>query len=400
MHVALVSQWYPPDTGGGGVAAHNLHFARACARLGHKITVISSAGKNGASGVKVTDGVKIIRVPYLTLNKYHVLPIIGRQFRFVQALIYAWEVRRALEKLQREDPIDIVEFADVNAEGFFWKSGLGKQLVVRCQTPAFVLGRYYTKRESPYDPMLLGWMEKRTIRRAALLGAPSNSMALEISTACNIPVERFHVTPDALDTAWFAPAETKPASNEFTILFVGRLERQKGIKTLVEAIPAVLARMSNARFVIAGSNRPNPDGKTYRDYVKTELAEYIASGRVEVNGFVPDDQLVKLYHRADLIVVPSLLYESFSFACAQAMACGVPVIASCVGGIPETLAHGECGVLIDPGDVEALVDAILSLACNPQQRQRLAKAGRARAAAYFSAEVVTREILQSYETIL
>jgi glycosyltransferase involved in cell wall biosynthesis len=226
-------------------------------------------------------------------------------------------------------------------------------------------------------------------------------MASEISAACDIPVERFHVTPDALDTAWFAPsAMRKAASNEITIVFVGRLERQKGIETLVQAIPRVLSRINNAHFVIVGGNRPHPDGKTYLDYAQAQLADYLALGQVEFTGFVSDEELVKLYHRADLTVVPSLLYESFSFTCAQAMACGVPVIASCIGGIPETLAHGECGVLIDPGDAQALVEAIVSLARNPRRREQLSEAGRKHAVAHFSAEVVTRQILESYENAL
>lgn len=405
MRIALISQWYPPETGGGGIATHNYHFANACARLGHDITVISSQGANGSgrTGGSASDcmqnGVRVIRVPEISLYRYRRLPLVGGQLRFLQALIYSRRVCAELERLEREQPFDIAEFADVNAEGFFWREGLGKRLVVRCQTPNFVLARYYTREELAFNARWLGWAERRTIRRADLLGAPSYDMAQVVGEACGLPVEQFHVTPDALDTDHFHP-KPRPPSDTVTILFVGRLERAKGIDTLIETIPAVCDANANVRFVLVGGSRPRPGGGTSVDHLKRALAPYLERGQVVLKGFVPDEALVSLYHAADITVVPSLLYESFSFTCAQAMACGVPVVASRVGGIPETLAHGACGVLVTPGSSAELTAALNSLIHDPARRRQLGQAAREHVVRHFSADAVASAILDSYAQAL
>ena len=376
---------------------HNYYLANACSKLGHRVSIIARRPSRAVPARRCSDGITVLRVSIPNLYRYRRVPLVGQHYRIVAALVYSWQVCRALGALHRQAPVDVVEFTDVNAEGFFWRQGWGRTLAVRCQTPAFVLARFYTPEESAFDPAPLGRAERQVIRRAEILFAPSQDMATVISTACQLTLDRFHVIPNALDTHLFSPHVQGTQRREPTILFVGRLERAKGIEVLARAIPRVCQDVPGARFVFIGTDRPRPPNGSHRQFLEQSLAEYIASRRVDLRGAISQPKLVEAYHEADIGVVPSLLYESFSYTCAQTMACGLPVVASRIGGIPETLAHGECGVLVTPGNPQELSEALVELCSDPARRKALGAAGRERAVTAFSSETVAKQNLEVYE---
>jgi len=400
VHIALVNQWYPPESGSGGVAMHNYYLANACSKLGHRVTIIARRPSRDIPARSCVGGVSVLRISTPNLYRYRRVPLAGPHHRVLAALMYSWQVCRILAALHHQEPVDVVEFTDVNAEGFFWRQGWGRTLAVRCQTPAFVLAQYYTPAESVYDPTLLGRAERQVIRRAEILFAPSQDMAAVISTACQLAPDRFHVIPNALDTQLFSPRVRQRESREPTILFVGRLERAKGIQVLAQAIPQVCQHVPSVRFVIIGPDRPRPPDGSHRQFLEQSLAEYIASGHVELWGAISQPELIHAYHGADIGVVPSLLYESFSYTSAQTMACGLPVVASRIGGIPETLAQGACGLLVAPGSPRNLSEALIHLCRDPAKRRALGAAGRERAVTAFSSETVARRNLEVYEQAL
>ena len=124
------------------------------------------------------------------------------------------------------------------------------------------------------------------------------------------------------------------------------------------------------------------------------------SDRVELRGFVAWNDLVALYHAADLCVVPSILYESFSYTCLQAMACGRPVVATTMGGIPEVVIAGETGLLVPPGDPVALAAAFERLVDDAGLRRRLGRAGRERAVRRYGHYSVARQNLAIYAEVI
>lgn len=397
MHIALVNQWYPPETGGGGVATHNAYFAHACVVLGHRVTVIANRRSPAIPALSEQNGVTVIRVPSIDLYRLRRLPVVGRQYRFAQAMQYSRAVCRALADLHRREPVDVAEFAEVNAEGYFWQSDMSRRMAVRCHTPSWVLSRYYSRADQPFDTSLLGWAEKRTLRKAHVLTTPSQDMAEVISADTGIAQQCIHPIPNALDVQQFSPAPQPPPPEPINILWVGRVERAKGADVLIEAIPEVCKQAAHVRFVVVGGARPHPLGGNYHDYMRARLAPFIEAGQVQIRGFVPDDALQSIYHESHISVVPSLLYESFSFTVAQSMACGLPVITTRIGGVPETVNQGQAGILVPPGNVPALVAAILDLVRDPARRQALGESARHYAVKHFAADAVSARILELYQ---
>lgn len=172
-------------------------------------------------------------------------------------------------------------------------------------------------------------------------------------------------------------ADAGPASrHDRTVLAVGRLHRQKGFDLLLRA----LALIEDARAVVVG------DGDERRSLGALAL-ELGVGERVELRPW--DDGVRSAYGSYDALVVPSR-FEAFPLTILEAMFAGVPVIASDVGSVAEAVVHGETGLLVPPGDVPALADAIRRLLADEQTRRELGGRGRDRAHRLFTADAMAR----------
>lgn len=372
------------------MATHNAAFASACVRAGHRVTVLAAGSM--ASSRTHDNGVTVHRLPLPVLHKLRRVPLLGRYERALGMLIYSKQAAERLRTLVDESCL--VEAADINAEAFFAQV---PALFVRCHTPTALLEQTKAAAVSfRSDARPLIWAERRAVQKAAALSAPSVDMAVRAAALMRYPRERIAALPNALDTDFFTPTPSAAAGAGSTVLWVGRLDPGKGLDVLAAAMETVLPAAPDVRFVLVGGGRKLADGSSTDALLRARFATDLAAGRVVLRGFVPDADLPSVYGAAAIAVVPSLIYESFSYTCAQAMACGIPVIASAVGGIPETLAQGECGVLVPPADSAALAAAILTLAHDPARRAELGAAGRARAVAHFQADAASAAILEWY----
>jgi glycosyltransferase involved in cell wall biosynthesis len=415
MHIVLVNRWYPPHSGYGGVAVYNRYLAHALVKRGHRVTVVAARWSPDVPGLHEDNGVTVHRLLSQHRYRIHRLPIIGRYVRPLQQFLYSFQVARKLRELEVEDCPDVVEFAEVNAEGFVYL--LRRRhcpVVVRCHTPTFVLRRYYTPAEMPYDTSLTTVMEKFCIHHADALTAPSHDMAGVIAKGCRTSPERITVVPNALDVKLFSPdrrrstdsgqptPNSEPQTSDFglrtsdglIVLHVGRLHRVKGVEVLARAISQVLQEVPHARFVFIGDDCPDGSGGTWQRRLEVYFREQGVDGRTVFLGSVDQPTLIKWYRRADIAVVPSMLYESFSYTCAEAMAAGIPLVASRIGGIPETVNDGVNGLLVAPGDAEELACAIIQLAQDSNMRKRMGQSGRVRARRYFDALGVAQRFLE------
>lgn len=196
-----------------------------------------------------------------------------------------------------------------------------------------------------------------------------------------IDFDRVRTSPDAV-------ARVKAAfrgPDGLLLVTVGRLHPEKGYEYLFRALAAAKARIPEVRLLVAGEGQFE---RTYRDMVAgLGLAETVL-----FLGFRTD--VADLVSAADLFVLPSVA-EAFGIAVAEAVYLGTPVLATSCGGIPEIVEQGRDGVLVPPGDVPALADALVSLLNDPARCAQLRSAGTARIRAQFSFE----KMVAAYESL-
>lgn len=179
---------------------------------------------------------------------------------------------------------------------------------------------------------------------------------------------------NGVDTQIFFP---RPVMRDnYTILFVGRFDREKGVLELVGAYAELRPWLPQARLVIVGSTGFGTHRQT--PYVRQvcDLAASVnnAGGRVEFAGYVAHGkELASYFQRAAVFVCPSLFEEPFGMVNGEAMACATPVAGAKRGGIPEVL--GGCGVLVEPTDTKSFARTLVGLLADPNERMRLGQAG-------------------------
>jgi 2-deoxystreptamine N-acetyl-D-glucosaminyltransferase/2-deoxystreptamine glucosyltransferase len=218
-----------------------------------------------------------------------------------------------------------------------------------------------------------GALERAVLRRAdaVVVLTPHTAAAL---AGDGVDPARVHTVPSGFDPALFAvPAGTDvlPAAGRPRIGYVGRLAPQKRADLLVTAFGRMQRR---ADLVVVG------DGPE-RARVEALVAGCERAERVTLAGFVAHDAVPAVLASLDVLVLPSA-YEEMGSVLTEAMAAGLPVVASAVGGIPEVVRDGETGLLVPPGDVDALAAALDRLVREPHLRARLAAGARRRAADY------------------
>ncbi|GAC1417181.1 MAG: glycosyltransferase family 4 protein [Actinomycetota bacterium] len=197
----------------------------------------------------------------------------------------------------------------------------------------------------------------------------SRYMHEECKRIFELPAGKMDVIPNGVDLDAFsmpddaqAFKEMHTSNGEKLIFFAGRLEYEKGVQTVLDALPLVAERVP-VRFVVAGVG-------THADALQEHVNRNGLDDRVSFLGFVPDDELRLWYAAADLAVVPSL-YEPFGMVALETMASGTPCIAADTGGLRELIVHEATGLRFTPGDPASLADAMLRLLTDKRLDKRL-----------------------------
>lgn len=203
------------------------------------------------------------------------------------------------------------------------------------------------------------------------------------------------VTYNGIDVGDFADLPER-RSCQPTLLFVGGLERRKGLDYLVEALPKIAEQIPDVRLIVVAKS-----GFRGTDQVSTFESQARRLGvdrRILFRDSVDQNTLLSFYSDCDLVVLPSR-NEGWGLSLMEAMACGKPVVATRVGGIPELVRDGVDGLLVDPGDVEQLSSAVAKLLLDPETRSEMARAGGAHVKS-FAWDDTARTVLAAYASAL
>ena len=235
-------------------------------------------------------------------------------------------------------------------------------------------------------------MQVRVSRELPRIITVSESSKTDIAAQMGVESSRMTVVPVGVDHTVFRPqADVRPVPGRLMVTSSSDVP-MKGLVPLLEAV-AKLRTERDIELVVIGS--PRPDGRVARAIERLGLAPIVRC----VTG-ISDEELARNYGRAQVAVVPSL-YEGFSLPAIEAMACGVPVVATTGGALPEVVGtDGETGLLVPPNDPGALAGAIGRLLDDPALRTTLGEAGRQRVLGRFTWEVTARGTVEQYRALM
>ena len=205
----------------------------------------------------------------------------------------------------------------------------------------------------------------------------------------------YNIIPNGIDLELFSP-DVSPISEfrdgKLNILFVGRLEKQKGVSYLIKAYRRVKQEVPNSRLIIVGPGT-RLRGKYEQEVLRGGLKDVIFVGGK------PQSELPQYYKTADVFCAPATGLESFGIVLLEAMAVGKPIVATNIDGYNSMLTHGAEGLLVPPKNEEMLAQALVSLLTNESLRQEMAARARLKAKEY-GWEHIAQKILDYYTRIL
>ncbi|KUO18655.1 glycosyltransferase family 4 protein [Streptomyces dysideae] len=346
MRVVIVTESFPPDV--NGVAHCALQTARHLVDRGHSPLVVAPATAAGTGpGADALAPCPVVRVPSLPLPGYPQVRVALPSRRVAVAIT--------------EHRADLVHLASpfvLGVRGMAAAARLGKPAVAVYQTDLAGYARTYV-----HAGEAAAWRRIRSVHAAADITLAPSSAALHDLEAHGVP--RVRLWARGVDTARFRPEHRDEAlrrelapNGELIVGYVGRLAPEKQVELLsgVCALPGV-------RVVVVGDGPSQPG-----------LAEALP-GAVFL-GRRTGDELARIFASLDVFAHTGP-FETFCQTVQEAMASGVPVVAPAVGGPLDLVAHGRTGLLVPPGDVASVRDAVRSLAADPALRAAFGAAGRA-----------------------
>ena len=235
-------------------------------------------------------------------------------------------------------------------------------------------------------------MQVRVVKQLPAVLTVSHNSKVDINAQMGVPLERLTVVPVGVDHTVFRPYEDVVKKKGRLMVTSSSDVPMKGLVPLLEAIAKLRVEREIDLIVIG---RPREKGRVAKALERLGLDDIVTT----ISG-VSDEELARLYGEAEIAIVPSL-YEGFSLPAIEAMSCGVPVVATTGGALPEVIGvSGETGLLVEPNSPDALVDAIRTLLDDAELRRRLGRAGRERVMQRFTWQVAARGTAASYDAIL
>ena len=395
-----------PHTGGQGIYLR--HLSRELANLGHEVEVISGQPYPELDHPDV----RLTKVPSLDLYRqpdpFRVPKL--REFRdridveefatmcvagFPEPKTFSLRAARLLK--ERAGDFDIVHDNQVLGYGMLEIEKLGLPLITTLHHPITFDRRIdIAQTRNPWRKFTLWrWygflrMQAKVARAARRIMTPSEASKRDIAKDFGVDPARMQVILLGVDDGFVPPS--KPRVPGRILAMASADAPMKGIATLLEAF-AKLRTERDLELVLV--TKPRPGGRTEKLIDRLGIADSVRF----VSG-VSDAELVELMGSAELACVPSL-YEGFSLPTAELMACATPVVVSRAGAIPEVGGpDGECADLVTPGDVGELGQAIAALLDDPERRERMGRAGRARVEELFSWRAVAVKVAAAYEDVI
>ncbi|PKM80618.1 MAG: DUF1957 domain-containing protein [Firmicutes bacterium HGW-Firmicutes-14] len=386
-HTVLMLSWeYPPKTV-GGLARHVYDLSRALAAQGEEVHVVT-CHVPGAKPYELLDGVHVYRVHPVHMETHGFLDWVER---LNMAMI------DCAHNLLKSHHFDLIHAHDwlVAQAGKVLKESYRVPLVSTIHATEFGRNRGIHNETQRH----INQIEWGLTFESWKVICCSRYMAREIAQVFQLPADKIRIIANGVEVKNVIPRVVDPGFRskyalpfEKIVYFVGRLVPEKGVQVLIQAVPQIIKKFPNVKFVISGKG-------SYQEELY-KLAEQLGvNHKVYFTGFADDDTRNMLFACSDLAVFPSL-YEPFGIVALEAMATRVPVIVSETGGLSEVVEHGVDGLKVYPDDVNSLASAVLRILSEPGLAEKLSHSGWEKVNSVYNWGFIAAETIKVYREVV
>jgi phosphatidylinositol alpha-mannosyltransferase len=368
MKIGLVTPYEYPYP--GGVTEHVYHLDRCFRSWGHDVKIIAPCDEDE---VGLQDNVVRVGGSIVTL------PFAGSRSR----ITLSPSIYRSVKKLLKQEQFDVIHLHEPLMPAL--------PLVVLRHSHAVNVGTFHAYRENrhpfmgPMQPVLRKFVNRLDVK-------------ICVSEAARDLVDRYfpgdyQIIPNGIDAQFFGAPNIEPIERfrdgRPNILFVGRMDKRKGLRYLLEAFALVIQAIPDARLIVVG-----PYSRDDKEPFVRYAYEHHLSG-VKFVGRVSPEELPRYYKTCDLFCAPSTGFESFGIVLLEAMAACRPIVATNIAGYRGVLEDGREGLLVEPENERALAEAIIRVLRDSSLRATMGEQGRLKAEQY-DWPIVARRVLGIY----
>ncbi|MGV0036315.1 MAG: glycosyltransferase family 4 protein [Candidatus Azotimanducaceae bacterium WSBS_2022_MAG_OTU7] len=405
LKICLTGYRSNPYSGGQGIYIKFL--SKALVDAGHSVDVIS-----GEPYPELDARVRLIKLPGLNLfeAKNHITALRPKHllsytdfFEWFSMLTGGFPEpytfgRRLVQYFKRHQPdYDIVHDNQCLGYGMLQLQKMGVPVITTIHHPITSDRRIALQSADTWKLRLLikRWhlflnMQKKVVKQLDNLVTVSRASRQDIATDFAIAETNLHIVHNGIDTAMFRPMATIEP-DEFNVMATASADVPlKGLDYLIQAVSILADEIPALKLTVLGKLKEN--GKTAKLIRQLGLEK-----RIHFHSGLRSQEVAELYANATCAVIPSI-YEGFGLPAGEAMACGVPVISTNGGALPEVV--GDAGIMVPTRDHLALADAIRTMLADSNLRHSLAAKGRARILELFSWEVAAGDMVQLYRKVI
>ena len=358
----------------GGVSNHVCNISSELVRRGHEVTVITRGSMKGPE-VSYLSGLTVYRVRFLPLYPFH-----AKLFEFFFTKNFR-TLETDFDIVHYHLPLSPIAHTQLPTVVTVHSTGMG-------QASRIELRDFYSFAHKLFNVYRYS-IESKALRNADIITAVSKKVAEELHRYHDVKLNSIITSGNGVDTNFFVPRKNNEIDEETYVLFCGSLIYQKGLLDLVKSAKYILQKHPEVSFVLAG------EGPLERA-LKNIVRKLKFTKKFVFLGYVNQNKLLRYYQDATVCVLPSY-YEGLPSVLLEAMACGVPIVATNVGGVSEFVVNEKNGLIIPMKDPKLIADAVSRLVEDDDLRTAIGKAGRKTVQKCFGWERIANKILDCYE---
>lgn len=388
MNILIISQVFPPKRGGVQTAAYNT--AKFLAKFGHKVVVVTCKWGEEKRKFHKMDGFLVYRFKQFNPPELSGVTQIS-SLRFMPKALYK------LPKIIRKHKIQLI-----HVEGrmfpISWISTLLNKIIFKRPMFVSVQGRLEVgitgTIENIFDRIITKHIYEKNLKKIICVSESLKKRLIQLKIKAN----QLIMIPNGVDTSEFVRLPHSTFLDKYLsgkkdykrVVFVGRLDVQKGVAYLIKAIPEVISKYKKVHFFILGNGN--------LDVMLKKLAKELKiQENVSFLDFIPLENMPDFYSSADIFCLPSL-HEGFPLSIAESLSIGLIIVASAIEGIPEAIIEGRNGFLVKSGDAPDLSAKLLkALNLNEEKIKEIRDNNIKLSRAKYSWEKIVREILEVYK---
>ncbi|MFQ5988197.1 MAG: glycosyltransferase family 4 protein [Dehalococcoidia bacterium] len=392
----------------GGQGVYLYYLSRELQRLGHEVHVIvgppypyipEGIGEHRVENLNFFEFGFPKQAPFKVFTPLNLYDLAGTRLgMFTEMFSFSIRAYQKLRQLLHDKRFDIIHDNQTLGYGILLMKAFEIPVVATVHHPLPIdrrtdiahLDRAWERfGRIMFYPFL---MQHLVTKRMDRVIAVSASAAEETKNAFRVPQSKLRVVHNGIDTDMFRRLDGERKEQGRLIIVANTPDRKKGVVYLLRALQLLKAKIDVKLTIV---DRGAPDN----EYTPALARRYGLEERVAFTGRVDVEELVRCYATAEVAVVPSL-YEGFGLPAAEAMACGLPVVATTAGALPEVVEDGRSGILVPPRDPHALAGAIERLLGDEPLMQAMGEEGRRRVERHFTWEKAARKTLDVYQEVL